>query len=119
LLINAIIILFTIIKSLFSCSGNRAAELISPYTAAVFTNEGENATLSCNYSGSVRSLYWYLQNSASPPQFLIADYSPPVTGISVKHRKEATSVDLIISSAAVSDSALYYCENPPVSLLVN
>ncbi|KAL7879783.1 hypothetical protein SRHO_G00020370 [Serrasalmus rhombeus] len=42
---------------MLSVKGNRAAELISPYTAAVFTNEGENATLSCNYSGSVRNLY--------------------------------------------------------------
>ncbi|KAL7879799.1 hypothetical protein SRHO_G00020530 [Serrasalmus rhombeus] len=42
---------------MLSVKGNRAADVITPYTAAVFTNEGESVTLSCNYSGSVRSLY--------------------------------------------------------------
>ncbi|KAL6455306.1 hypothetical protein MHYP_G00362570 [Metynnis hypsauchen] len=100
---------------MLSVKGNRAADVITPYTAAVFTSEGGSVTLSCNYSGSVRNLYWYLQNSASSPQFLIADYSPPVTGISIIHRKESNSVALIISSAAVSDSALYYCAMDPAT----
>ncbi|KAL6455429.1 hypothetical protein MHYP_G00361310 [Metynnis hypsauchen] len=50
--------MFFIMMFMLSVKGNRAADVISPYTAAVFTSEGENVTLSCNYSGSVRYLYW-------------------------------------------------------------
>ncbi|KAL0201040.1 hypothetical protein M9458_004227, partial [Cirrhinus mrigala] len=73
--------------------------------------------LSCNYTVSVDSLHWYRQYAGSPPQFLILDYSgfvtPLVSRISIKHRKEDNSVDLIISSAGVSDSALYYLALQP------
>uniref|UniRef100_A0A672KU78 Ig-like domain-containing protein n=1 Tax=Sinocyclocheilus grahami TaxID=75366 RepID=A0A672KU78_SINGR len=86
---------------------------------AAFATETETVKLSCNYTGSVESLHWYRQYAGSP-QFLILDYSgyvthanPPVSGISISHRKEDNSVDLIISSAAVSDSALYYCALKP------
>ncbi|KAL0201037.1 hypothetical protein M9458_004224, partial [Cirrhinus mrigala] len=82
--------------------------------------------LSCNYTGSVDSLHWYRQYAGSPPQFLILDYygtttqaNPPVSGISINHRKEDNSVDLIISSAAVSDSALYYCALQPTKETLN
>uniref|UniRef100_A0A8C1N5L8 T-cell receptor alpha/delta variable 24.0.4 n=1 Tax=Cyprinus carpio TaxID=7962 RepID=A0A8C1N5L8_CYPCA len=81
-----------------------------------FALEGDNVTLSCNYSGSVRGLHWYQQYAGSPPKFLILDYygavtkaDPPVAGVSIHHRKYNSSVDLKISSAAVTDSALYYC----------
>uniref|UniRef100_A0A671Q1W5 Ig-like domain-containing protein n=1 Tax=Sinocyclocheilus anshuiensis TaxID=1608454 RepID=A0A671Q1W5_9TELE len=99
--------------------GNRAKDVITPYSDAAFATETETVKLSCNYTGSVDSLHWYRQYAGSP-QFLILDYSgyvthanPPVSGISISHRKEDNSVDLIISSAAVSDSALYYCALQP------
>ncbi|KAL0153922.1 hypothetical protein M9458_050771, partial [Cirrhinus mrigala] len=99
---------------------NRAKDVITPYSDAVFATETESVKLSCNYTGSVDSLHWYRQYAGSPPQFLILDYSgfvtevnPPVSGISINHRKEDNSMDLIISSAAVSDSALYYCSLRP------
>ncbi|XP_051984639.1 uncharacterized protein LOC127645164 [Xyrauchen texanus] len=100
--------------------GNRARDVIMPYSDAIIATESENVTLSCNYTGSVDSLHWSRQYTGLPPQFLILDYSgfinearPPVSGISIKHRKESTSVDLEICSAAVSDSALYYCALQP------
>ncbi len=101
-------------------AGNRAKDVITPYSEAAFVTETERGKLSCNYTGSVDSLHWYRQYAASPPQFLILDYygsvtqaNPPVSGISISPRKEDNSVDLIISSAAVSDSALYYCALQP------
>uniref|UniRef100_A0A8C1H6K3 Ig-like domain-containing protein n=2 Tax=Cyprinus carpio TaxID=7962 RepID=A0A8C1H6K3_CYPCA len=95
-------------------------DVITPYRDAAFATESESVKLSCNYTGSADSLHWYRQYAGSPPQFLILDYSgyvthanPPVSGISIRHRNEENSVDLIISSAAVSDSALYYCALQP------
>ncbi|XP_051984637.1 uncharacterized protein LOC127645158 [Xyrauchen texanus] len=100
--------------------GNSVKEGITPYSDAAFATERESVTLSCNYTGSVDSLHWYRQYTGSSPQFLILEYygksryaDPPVPGISINHRKESTSVDLEISSAAVSDSALYYCALQP------
>ncbi len=91
-------------------------KMLSPHTVKQYLS----LRLSCNYTGSVDSLHWYRQYAASPPQFLILDYygsvtqaNPPVSGISISPRKEDNSVDLIISSAAVSDSALYYCALQP------
>ncbi|CAM4590648.1 unnamed protein product [Leuciscus chuanchicus] len=99
---------------------NRAKDAITPYSESTFATETESVKLSCNYSGSVESLHWYRQYAGSPPQFLILDYYgakteavPPVSGISINHRKEASSVDLEISSAKVTDSALYYCALRP------
>ncbi|KAI4882625.1 hypothetical protein NFI96_028075 [Prochilodus magdalenae] len=105
---------------LSALTGLRAEDLITPNRDAVFTGEGQTVTLSCNYSGTANSLHWYRQYSGSPPQFLILDYSgtiieaqPPVPGILISHVKEQKTVDLKISSAAVSDSALYYCALEP------
>ncbi len=97
-----------------SSAGSRASEVISPKSVRELALEGDNVTLSCNYSGSARGVHWYRQYAGLPPQFLILEDSgatiqayPPVPGITINHRKE--QVDLIISSTAVSDSALYYC----------
>lgn len=101
-------------------AGSRATELITPYNAYEFAVEGDSVTLSCSYTASVRSLHWYRQYAASPPQFLILDsYGsvtkavPPVAGISIHPRKDNSSVDLKISSVAVTHSAVYYCALEP------
>uniref|UniRef100_A0A3B4EKE6 Ig-like domain-containing protein n=1 Tax=Pygocentrus nattereri TaxID=42514 RepID=A0A3B4EKE6_PYGNA len=100
--------------------GIRAEDVITPDRDVVCAVEGRNVTLSCNYSRAADSLHWYRQYSGSPPQFLILDYSgviteaqPPVPGISINHVNKLKQVDLVISSAVVSDSALYYCALQP------
>uniref|UniRef100_A0A3B1JBD9 T-cell receptor alpha/delta variable 24.0.3 n=1 Tax=Astyanax mexicanus TaxID=7994 RepID=A0A3B1JBD9_ASTMX len=99
-----------------------AEDVITPSRDAVFAVEGQNVSLSCNYTvtGTSYGLHWYRQYSGSSPQFLILDYAgvitkaqPPVPRISINHQKEKRKVDLIISSTAVSDSALYYCALKP------
>ncbi|KAK7163318.1 hypothetical protein R3I93_007382 [Phoxinus phoxinus] len=105
---------------LSSTEGSRATEVITPKSERVFALEGDNVTLSCNYSGSVRGVHWYRKYGGSPQQFLILEYSgvtteaiPPVPRITINHRKGERHVDLEISSAEVSDSALYYCALEP------
>uniref|UniRef100_A0AAY5F3V9 Ig-like domain-containing protein n=1 Tax=Electrophorus electricus TaxID=8005 RepID=A0AAY5F3V9_ELEEL len=59
-------------------------------------NIHSDASLSCTYDGSLHSLHWYLLKPGSRPEFLqLID--------------EETKVFLLISSATVSVSALYYC----------
>uniref|UniRef100_A0A671PFK4 T-cell receptor alpha/delta variable 24.0.4 n=1 Tax=Sinocyclocheilus anshuiensis TaxID=1608454 RepID=A0A671PFK4_9TELE len=103
-----------------SFAGSRAAEVITPYSAYQFADEGDSVTLSCSYTGSVQGLHWYRQYAGSPLKFLIMDSygavtkaDPPVPGVSIHHRKDNSSVDLKISSAAVTDSTLYYCALEP------
>uniref|UniRef100_A0A3P8Y027 Ig-like domain-containing protein n=1 Tax=Esox lucius TaxID=8010 RepID=A0A3P8Y027_ESOLU len=82
--------------------------------------EGTSVTLSCKYSrtANVRDyFYWYRQDTAQRPEFLLSIFgSDDITKVdllnprrSVKMNEEKTRVDLMISSAEVTDSVLYYC----------
>uniref|UniRef100_A0A671QAC7 T-cell receptor alpha/delta variable 2.0.2 n=1 Tax=Sinocyclocheilus anshuiensis TaxID=1608454 RepID=A0A671QAC7_9TELE len=91
------------------------------YFPSVVLTEGSSTTLSCSYDGSAYSLHWYRQKPGSKPEFLLlivestkyvnkADQPHPHMSIRLHDNK---SVDLEISSAAVSDSAVYYCALEP------
>jgi len=80
--------------------------------------------LSCSYTstGVTEYLFWYRQNGRSNPEFLVsthsaakgAEVSDVDSRLSVKVTKgEQIHVDLEISSAEVSDSAVYYCALRP------
>uniref|UniRef100_A0A8C5CV07 Ig-like domain-containing protein n=1 Tax=Gadus morhua TaxID=8049 RepID=A0A8C5CV07_GADMO len=69
--------------------------------------QGDGVTLSCNYS-SATYFFWYRQYPSSPPQFLIKEYME-LSGFTLKKDSERKVFALEISSAAVTDSALYYC----------
>ncbi|KAK3520967.1 hypothetical protein QTP86_016931 [Hemibagrus guttatus] len=96
--------------------GDSMADSIKPLLTHKAVDEGD-VTLSCSYSGTVQNLQWYRQYPKSKPDFLLyilknGDLSPnipPRMSAKVKDKQ----VDLIISSAAVSDSALYYCALEP------
>uniref|UniRef100_A0A4W4EZJ9 Ig-like domain-containing protein n=1 Tax=Electrophorus electricus TaxID=8005 RepID=A0A4W4EZJ9_ELEEL len=84
--------------------------------------EDQTVTLSCNYSYTVsmNNLQWYCQYPNSRPQFivLVTEYEQNQTAdsdprLSAHVHKSVKRVDLLISSAAVSDSALYYCALQP------
>ncbi len=73
-------------------------------------------TLSCNYSGFVNNLQWYRQYVGSRPEFLIlvnenSEASEPSLRLSAKDSKK--QVNLTMSSAEVTDSAVYYCALRP------
>ncbi|XP_062846450.1 uncharacterized protein LOC134311832 [Trichomycterus rosablanca] len=98
-----------------------AAESITPDQPSLSSTERSNITLSCTYDGSAVYVHWYQQNPGSKPEFLllidvrsgdVTPAQPPHPRMSSKLKKEK-KVDLEIISAAVSDSALYYCALRP------
>ncbi|XP_053537794.1 T cell receptor alpha variable 12-3 [Ictalurus punctatus] len=99
-------------------------EAIKPLFSHKVVHEDDDVTLSCSYkdfSGSVNNLQWYRQYPKSKPEFLLYIYPSGVKSPSIPPRLSAKvdddnnkkQVDLLISSAAVSDSALYYCALVP------
>ncbi|XDV27602.1 hypothetical protein PO909_031105 [Leuciscus waleckii] len=95
------------------------AQSITPQTNRTLASVGQKAILSCKYEGTITNLHWYRQYSRSKPEFLVygtkedkqSDVNPRFTA---KHNKEKQNhVDLEISSATVSDSAVYYCVLQP------
>ncbi|KAI5628764.1 hypothetical protein C0J50_10576, partial [Silurus asotus] len=105
-----------------SITGDSMGDSINPRFTHKAVNEGDDVTLSCSYSTSATYsyLHWYRQHPRSKPKFLLyisdlsgdkSDSIPP--RLNVKVNKTNKEVDLIISSAAVSDSDLYYCALAP------
>ncbi|KAI4875124.1 hypothetical protein NFI96_029646, partial [Prochilodus magdalenae] len=100
--------------------GETSAQTIDPLVGEVQLPEGDDLTLSCNYtaSGTNDELQWYRQSPGSSPEFLLyislyGTKSDPPPRMSVVVDKDLNRVDLKISSAAVSDSVLYYCALRP------
>uniref|UniRef100_A0A3B5B862 Ig-like domain-containing protein n=1 Tax=Stegastes partitus TaxID=144197 RepID=A0A3B5B862_9TELE len=88
-------------------------DVLTPFKDVLMALEGDTVTLSCNYSGSVDYLFWYQQKSSSSPQFLIQEHSEKIERLSFNHDKQSKKFHLQISSAAVTDSAVYYCALEP------
>ncbi|KAF4117445.1 hypothetical protein G5714_001998 [Onychostoma macrolepis] len=120
-MINMLLCLTGLICSLICVS---FANIITPVQIEVHKKEGENVTLSCSYS-SASTLQWYRQYPGSAPEFLliilqatgkvsqkseIVDRDPRFFG---KVNEEKTHVILEISSAKLTDAALYYCALTP------
>uniref|UniRef100_A0A671U3C4 Immunoglobulin V-set domain-containing protein n=1 Tax=Sparus aurata TaxID=8175 RepID=A0A671U3C4_SPAAU len=77
--------------------------------------EDSTVTLSYTYSKQATGadqFYWYRQYPGKPPEFLIfhlGTQSEKNNRLSVKVSEDKTRMHLQISSAAVTDSAVYYC----------
>ncbi len=100
----------------FCLTGNSFADTIQPLSSEKHIFRGDNVTLSCNYSGIVYDLQWYRNTRGSRPEFLIlvnenSEASEPSLRLSAKDSKK--QVNLTISSAEVTDSAVYYCALRP------
>ncbi|KAL1280616.1 hypothetical protein QQF64_015216, partial [Cirrhinus molitorella] len=103
-------------------AGASNEDTITPDKTNEFAAEGSNVRISCSYS-SAFSLLWYRQYPRSAPEFLVLILdSAKETQISlvddrlttnIRKNEKQSHVDLEISSAAVSDSALYYCALRP------
>uniref|UniRef100_A0A671U3C9 Ig-like domain-containing protein n=1 Tax=Sparus aurata TaxID=8175 RepID=A0A671U3C9_SPAAU len=93
---------------MFVLSGS-SEDLVKPFKDVMLAVEGDTVTLSCNYSGSAYSLYWYQQKSSSSPEFLIGDFSDKTEQLSFAHDEKTKEFHLQISSLTLADTALYYC----------
>ncbi len=93
------------------------ANTIQPLYSEKQVVRGEKVTLSCNYSGDVSNLQWYRQYPGSRPEhiILVTEYSEPDLSLrlSAKASKDLKQLNLTISSAEETDSALYYCALVP------
>jgi len=111
-------------KCIFSLPAAVFGNVIKPNKTDVFAQEGSSVTLSCSFStsGGSDDLHWYRQYGRSKPEFLVltfgnakeaqvSDVDPRFT-VEVE-KKEQIHVYLEISSATVSDSAVYYCALRP------
>ncbi|XP_070397970.1 uncharacterized protein [Nothobranchius furzeri] len=84
--------------------------------------EGAPVTLSYNYSRDAAIgdyFFWYRQDPGEPPEFLISHTGTEtlllqkVSGLTFTVSDDKRRVDLLISSAAATDSAVYYCAVQP------
>ncbi|XP_029930654.1 immunoglobulin omega chain-like [Myripristis murdjan] len=100
-----------------------APQFLLLITDTTTPDEGSTVTLSYKYSekaGGNDYFFWYRQDPGKPPEFLlsIAGYQDSAEllksdpRISTKLSEDKRGVDLEISSAAVTHSALYYCASP-------
>lgn len=110
------------VLNIYVFTGETTGYSIKPDKNTTELIEDTNITLSCIYEGSIDSLHWYQQTPGSRPEFLImideaSEYltkaNPPFPRLSTKLDKVQRRVHLEISSAAVTDSAMYYCALRP------
>uniref|UniRef100_A0A8C1LIR0 T-cell receptor alpha/delta variable 36.2.12 n=1 Tax=Cyprinus carpio TaxID=7962 RepID=A0A8C1LIR0_CYPCA len=106
-----------VLLQMFSFSAAVFGNVIKPNKTNVVYEEGSSVTLFCSlYPGATDNLHWYRQYEKSKPEFLVLTYSSakesqrsdvdPRFSVNIP---KSEHVDLKISSAPVSDSALYYC----------
>ncbi|KAI9518315.1 hypothetical protein NQZ68_038586 [Dissostichus eleginoides] len=94
-------------------------EDLTPSKKEEFSPEGSTVTLSYRYSKTITAndyFYWYRQYPGKPPEFLILHWgTKPASNsrLSVKSDEDKIQIYLSISSAALTDSALYYCAVEP------
>ncbi|XP_071348608.1 uncharacterized protein [Trachinotus anak] len=101
----------------FSC------EELTPVKTEEFSPEGSSVTLSYTYlrtgAGDDDSFFWHRQYPGKPGEFLISHLvsdtklKQEMSGLSIKVSGDKSQMDLQISSAAVTHSALYYCAVRP------
>ncbi|KAK3567294.1 hypothetical protein QTP86_016827 [Hemibagrus guttatus] len=107
--------------TLVTLSCDSMADSIETLFTHKVVDEGDDVTLSCKHKSSATTnnyLHWYRQYPKSNPASLLYIHQNGDLCLNNPSRMSAKlhedkQVDLIISSAAVSDSALYYCALRP------
>ncbi|KAL3989169.1 hypothetical protein ACER0C_013487 [Sarotherodon galilaeus] len=79
--------------------------------------EGSTVTLSYKYTTTANYFFWYRQHPGKAPELLISHSPSGAVGEKkipgLKIQVEKTEIKMNISSAAVTDSAVYYCALQP------
>ncbi|KAJ4922447.1 hypothetical protein JOQ06_022943 [Pogonophryne albipinna] len=101
----------------FECKGQ---DTVTQTTGEVSVTEGDTVTLGCTFKTSYAAyLFWYKQEVNGYPKYMLMRWKGTENNAEEfqKDRFDApineTSVPLQISSAAVTDSAVYYCALRP------
>nr|BAB82527.1 T-cell receptor alpha [Paralichthys olivaceus] len=89
---------------------------LTPDKTEEFSGEGSTVTLSYKFSRTITSndyFFWYRQYPGKPPEFLFSHSASEQEGAAptpgLRFKVEQKKIQMIISSAAVTDSAVYYC----------
>ncbi|KAL7386937.1 hypothetical protein ABVT39_015892 [Epinephelus coioides] len=96
-----------------------SCEELTPVKNEEYSLEGSTVTLSYRYSKQADGgdyFFWYRQYPGKPPEFLISHIgtkNATKSGLSVTVSEDKTQMNMQISSAAVTDSAVYYCAVRP------
>ncbi|KAL7387236.1 hypothetical protein ABVT39_020538 [Epinephelus coioides] len=99
-----------------------SCEELTPVKNEEYSLEGSTVTLSYRYSKQATGddyFFWYRQYPGKPPEFLIshsgtgAILNQPIPGLTIK--VDQNLINMNISSAAVTDSAVYYCARATLS----
>uniref|UniRef100_A0A4W6CFQ0 Ig-like domain-containing protein n=1 Tax=Lates calcarifer TaxID=8187 RepID=A0A4W6CFQ0_LATCA len=106
------------IPLVFFSSGINCEDL-TPVNNEEFSSEGSSVTLSYTYPTLISSdeFFWYRQYPGKRPQFLMYHsaagqvLNSPFPGLKIKVQEK--QINMTISSAAVTDSAVYYCAVKP------
>ncbi|KAK5598890.1 hypothetical protein CRENBAI_002313 [Crenichthys baileyi] len=97
-----------------------SSQHLTPLEDENFTLKDSSVTLSYKFSKEATGsdeFYWYRQFPGKPPEFLVyhlgsgSIQNEKIVGLKI-HVK-GTKIDLLISSVAVTDSAVYYCAVRP------
>ncbi|KAJ4922449.1 hypothetical protein JOQ06_022945 [Pogonophryne albipinna] len=104
----------------FECKGQ---DTVTQTTGEVSATEGDTVTLGCTFQISVglsAYLFWYKKKANDLPLYILRRDTYGTEGNAAEFKKDRfdanlneTSVPLQISSAAVTDSAVYYCALRP------
>nr|BAB82537.1 T-cell receptor alpha [Paralichthys olivaceus] len=98
---------------------------LTPDKTEEFSGEGSTVTLSYNYPKLTIGDYffWYRQYPGKPPEFLFSHSNSEQEGAAptpgLRFKVEQKKIQMIISSAAVTDSAVYYCALSSLNVGVN
>ncbi|KAI9518276.1 hypothetical protein NQZ68_038547 [Dissostichus eleginoides] len=92
-------------------------EDLTPVKTEEFSSDGSTVTLSYKAGSDAKYYFWYRQYPRKPPELLISHSvsgtvgTNPIPGLKIT--VESNRINLSISSAAVTDSAVYYCALRP------
>ncbi|MEQ2190084.1 hypothetical protein GOODEAATRI_032001 [Goodea atripinnis] len=119
LITSGFTLLVLLIRTGVNCQHLTAAQ------TEMFSLEGSSVTLSYGYSNNIAAgedFFWYRQYPGEPPEFIlyISGLNRSRSAESLKSTTRFSTIlkgekhlDLQISSAAVTDSAVYYCAVKP------